>query len=686
MSYKDIINRKKKEWDCPTLMDGAHAARGDKIPFSSPLLSYCTYGGVPRNKITEFYGEPSGGKAQPLSSKILTPTGWVNMGDIKVGDEVFDGAGNICTVDGVFPQGDKKVYKIGMSDETSFRVSDEHLNAVTIYDGYKLESYDAVLTTEELINEIYESFKDAYIDIPKLNWDEKPIKINPYLMGFLIGVIDDNCRSIKRIDSVFNDFAKYLSDCYKFDTSEVLSLYDDLIKSNGGSIESAFKSIYDMDLKSCHIPNEFLMNSIKTRMDLFHGICDAKEEYDMFDFNSKDISEGFTFLVRSLGVYDICQPDFKSISHMLTSPFDNSKKLIEEIQPDGYEPCQCIHVTSDLHTYITDGFNITHNTTTAVDICKNAIEIFKQEHENKIQELRERTSTSKALAAELESLQELGPKKVIYIDLEHSFDGAWADTLGIAESDIDIMQPPNVEAEEVLQTIEELICTGEVGLVVLDSLASLVPRSELEKKYGERTVAALAGLLTIFMRKIVALLTRYETTLITINQTRDNMDNPYVIKTPGGQAPKFYASLRMYFRIGHPVDFLGNELPNNTENPAGYIVNAKITKQKSAPNDRKNGSYYLMTNSGIREDIDFAQLALKKYDLIHKSGGWYTLVKPTGEVLEDEDGNPIKVQGLAKVYDFLQSNRDYYEELKTFIMDDINGKSAEDVVNEAGEI
>ena len=317
--------------------------------------------------------------------------------------------------------------------------------------------------------------------------------------------------------------------------------------------------------------------------------------------------------------------------------------------------------------------------TTSVDICKNAVKIFTEEYDAKLDALRSGIAKgNKGLNSDLEDLIEHGPKKVLYIDLEHGFDGAWAKTLGVEESSIDIMQPPDVVAEDILQTIQELIETGEVGLIVLDSLPSLVPRAELEKKIGERTVAALAGILTVFCRKIVPMLTRYETTMIFINQIRDNMDNPYVVKTPGGLAPKFYASLRILFRTGQPVDFLGNELPQSTENPAGYIVNAKLVKQKSAPWDRKNGSYYLMCQSGIRADMDFAQLAVKKYGIIRKGGAWFTVCDPyTGEVLETSDGKPVKLNGMAKVLDFIQANPEYYSKLKQYILDDIEGKSSQ---------
>jgi recombination protein RecA len=315
--------------------------------------------------------------------------------------------------------------------------------------------------------------------------------------------------------------------------------------------------------------------------------------------------------------------------------------------------------------------------TTAVDICKNAIEVFKREYEEKLSELRTKAGKGdKAMVSAIEDLQDRGPKKALYIDLEHSFDDAWSKTLGILDTDLEVMQPPDVVAEDILQTVQEIVETGEVGLIVIDSIPSLVPRAELEKKYGERTVASLAGLLAIFCRKIVSLLSRYECTMIFINQTRDNMDNPYVVNTPGGRAPKFYASLRIQFKIGSPVDFLGNELPKNAENPAGYLVNAQIVKQKSAPWDRKLASYYLLCTSGIRPDYDYAKLAVSKYNIIHKSGGWFTVTDPlTGEVLTDDQNRVIKINGMAKVYDYLATNPEYYAKLKKFIMDDINGSS-----------
>ena len=317
-------------------------------------------------------------------------------------------------------------------------------------------------------------------------------------------------------------------------------------------------------------------------------------------------------------------------------------------------------------------------TTTAIDICKNALDIFNAEFTEEVLKLQAMVAEGKKEAqAQLQDLNDRGPKKVLYIDLEHSFDKKWAATLGITNKAIAVMQPPDVAAESILQSVEELITTGEVGLMVLDSIPSLVPQAELEKKYGERTVAALAGLMTVFCRKITQLLTRYDCTMIFINQLRVNMNNPYVDNTPGGEAIKFYSSLRMCFRLGSPVDFLGNELAQKVENPAGYKITVKLVKQKSAPFDRKLGEYYLMAQSGLRVDFEFANLAITKYGIIRKNSGWFTICDPeTTEPLEINDAI-VKINGLAKVYDYLQNNPEYYEKLCTFIINDINHNGLE---------
>lgn len=322
---------------------------------------------------------------------------------------------------------------------------------------------------------------------------------------------------------------------------------------------------------------------------------------------------------------------------------------------------------------------------TAIDICRNAKDLFAKEHEDQLQRYRDLIAKGKKeYAGPLEDLIDQGPKAIVYWDLEHTFDWAWAKKMGLNKGDIDVAQPGNVGGEEICQAIEDIVRQGDVGLIILDSIPSLVTKAEWEKKYGERTVSSLAGLMTTFMRKMTYICSENDCTLIMINQTRDNMDNPYVIQTPGGRAIKFYCTTRIYFRKGACLDFAGNELPQNVENPAGYKINVKLVKQKGAPFDRKVASYFLMAQTGIRPDFDYAKLAIDKYNIVQKKGAWFSMCDPTtGEILE-EDGKPIKVNGILRVYDYFKEHPDYYETVKTYINNDINGVESDmsDVVPE----
>lgn len=320
-------------------------------------------------------------------------------------------------------------------------------------------------------------------------------------------------------------------------------------------------------------------------------------------------------------------------------------------------------------------------TTTAIDVCKNALDIFNAEYSEEVMKLQAAVADGKKeLKAELQDLNDRGPKKVLYVDLEHSFDKAWATTLGITNKAISVMQPPDVPAESILQKIKELIATGEVGLIVLDSIPSLVTKAELDKKLDDEKQAfasSLAGRMTLFCREITQLLIRYDCTMIFINQIRTNMDNPYVDNTPGGNAIKFYCSLRLAFKLGSPVDFLGNELPTKSENPAGYKISVTIKKQKTAPFDRKLGEYYLMAQSGLRIDFEYVNLAIARYEIIRKSGGWFTLCDPETKEPLEKDGVIVKINGLAKVYDYMQTDVEYYTKICDFIVNDINHNGME---------
>ena len=134
-----------------------------------------------------FTGNGGCGKAQPLDSKVLTPNGFINMGDVKLGDVVFTAKGNLAHIVGIYPQGVRPIYKITLQDKTEIKVSDEHLNVVYRYNENKKMREDFVITTNELLELFETSRYKLRMDVPSVDFEKKELPIDPYLLGALLG-------------------------------------------------------------------------------------------------------------------------------------------------------------------------------------------------------------------------------------------------------------------------------------------------------------------------------------------------------------------------------------------------------------------------------------------------------------------------------------------------------------------
>lgn len=290
-------------------------------------------------------------------------------------------------------------------------------------------------------------------------------------------------------------------------------------------------------------------------------------------------------------------------------------------------------------------------TTTALDAVGNAQKQFQKEYDEAIEYYADNTPISK-------KLEESGPKKVIYVDCENTLDTDWAGSLGVDVSSLIIIQPEDQYAEEIFDAIVQFIGTGEVGLIVIDSLAAMMSKQEFEKSVEDKTYAGISMALTVFSRKAVQLCKQFDCTIIGINQLREDINNPYnKHKTPGGKAWKFFCSVRMEFRKGLYIDAGGNELKQSAECPYGNRVNVSIVKTKSFPPDRKSGFYTLTYTNGISASIDLVDVAIKA-GAIEKAGAWFKFIDiESGEYLED-DGGLINIQGQLNVVKYLEENED----------------------------
>ena len=247
-------------------------------------------------------------------------------------------------------------------------------------------------------------------------------------------------------------------------------------------------------------------------------------------------------------------------------------------------------------------------------------------------------------------------RSVFYADIENTLDSEWAQKLGVDTDSMYLLQPKSQSAEEIFNLITEVIETGEIGLVVIDSIAAMVSQDELDKGYDEKSFGGISGPLSRFSKKIEMLCAKYNCTLIGINQVRDDVNSTWGgYKTPGGRAWRHICICRFEFRKGKYIDEKGNELSNTAETPAGNKIMLSMVKNKTCPPNRRTGFYTLRYDMGIDYLADLVEVALK-YGIIEKSGAWFTI-----------QDVPDKIQGQSGVYNYLTEHKDILSKVEDLL-------------------
>lgn len=303
-------------------------------------------------------------------------------------------------------------------------------------------------------------------------------------------------------------------------------------------------------------------------------------------------------------------------------------------------------------------------TTTALDIVANAQPLFDDEWEQEIKDLESIDKRKKEQQARLDYLKARGPKQVVYADCENTLDEDWARNLGVDTDKMILLKPQSQTAEQIFEMLLQMMETDEVGLVVIDSLGVMLSAQAYEKTMEEKTYGGIAAALTLFSKKAELLCSKYNCTLIGINQMRENMNSPYGgMITTGGKGWKHNCSVRLMFQKGSYIDERGNELKRSAETPAGNQVLINIAKTKACKPDRRVGYYTLNYETGIDKIADTIEVALK-YGIINQAGAWFNFIDiETGEIIADEEGEIIKVQGKPNLIEYLQNDPHLYNEI-----------------------
>lgn len=241
--------------------------------------------------------------------------------------------------------------------------------------------------------------------------------------------------------------------------------------------------------------------------------------------------------------------------------------------------------------------------------------------------------------------------RVAFIDVEHAYDPTYATNLGISQKDVIFSQPDF--GEQALQIVEDLVVSGMIDLVVIDSVAALVPKAEIDGEIGDTNIGLQARLMSQACRKLATLCSKSKTTIIFINQIREKigmMGMGPSTGTPGGRALKFYASVRIEIkRIGKAQN------GPKEDNTYGNEVKIKVIKNKVAPPFRE-AQMDIVFGKGVNNVATILAYA-DELKLISKKGSHYSY------------GESTMGNGKAKAVEFLNDNKDIYDKLTKEVFD-----------------
>ena len=280
------------------------------------------------------------------------------------------------------------------------------------------------------------------------------------------------------------------------------------------------------------------------------------------------------------------------------------------------------------------------------------------------------------------------PRYILFVDLECGADPHWAKLFGYdmtEEAPVSTLRftPEDMSAEEIFNYIVALIKSGEVGLIILDSINYLVPQGVKDEGFEKKEMGGVAKVLGDFVRRVTSLLIKYNCTLIGINQIRDNIGGYGAsISTSGGHFWKHGCAVRLMIKRGTFFDEDGNDLKTSAESPAGYVLEMAVLKNKVSRRDRKLGRAHISYTKGIDIMQDTIEIATHFGFIDNSTQGTFRIVDTdTGELAVGPDGKEIKIRGQKNVKPYFEENPILWKKLYDKVYDKLSQKEDPNIIS-----
>jgi RecA/RadA recombinase len=666
-----------------------------------------------------FCGMNEGGKEQPVSEPVLTPSGWFPIGSLNVGDKIIDSNGNEQLILGVFPQGEKDVYEVEFNDGSVVRCGIEHLWETSSFQERHNGKRSSVKSLQYIKDTLrYGSHLNHSIKLVKpIEFATKELPVPPYLLGAIIGdggitssvlisnvdseVWDGIDRDMKSTDR-YNGYQIVPSDSTGI-TNRISFLN---IRNNPVKDDLLSLGLFGLKSHEKFIPEIYKFGSKHQRIELIRGLIDtdgyvnSKKSEVLYYSTSEKLVDDVIELARSLGclakkrfkkssyikldgVRKICKDCFIAALHFpheiipctikrkidaLSFREINFCHFIKDVRLIGKEESVCIKVSSIDSLYVTKDYVLTHNTSSALSFMKNFLtkpkaKGFYIKAEGRLsKEMQERSGVKFVFAAE-----------------------EWVEgTCFVFESNI---------YETVVDAMRQLVAKNEEGNIyffLLDSVDGLITKGDLDKGFEDSNkVAGGAVIAANFMKRLSIALAKRGHMAVFISQVRADIKLDPYSKAPirqttatGGNALLHFANWILEFEPRHKGDLIlqnaGDSKIHINDNPViGHFAKATV---KKSPIEKTNLtiSYpirYGRTNGTSiwieKEVVDM----LYVWEFLSKKGAWITPTEEFKEFLAENNLTfPDRIQGNEKLFNVIEEDKALLAFLISYFKKTINNE------------